>query len=167
MPLLSPTTSWERYETIVGLPCVSFSLALTISSAFLGVRVQTRGSKGSSAVKSSVSALKGLCSGPSTPDNCKGYVSMALNMQHNNIFWCGGTVAMLVWMAMMAVESRVESGRQGEVSYLVRTLRCDEKVLAWPSLHVRHGSLEPPIGQGLICSQETKCTAVFYDVYRF
>ena len=30
-----------------------------------------------------------------------------------------------------------------------------------------HGSLEPPIGQGLICSQETKCTAVFYDAYRF
>ena len=30
-----------------------------------------------------------------------------------------------------------------------------------------HGSLEPPIGHGLICSQETKCTGVFYDAYRF
>ena len=31
----------------------------------------------------------------------------------------------------------------------------------------RHGSLEPPIGQGVICSQETKYKAVFYDAYRF
>ena len=32
---------------------------------------------------------------------------------------------------------------------------------------IPHGSLEPPAGQGLTCSQETKCTAVFYDAYRF
>ena len=30
-----------------------------------------------------------------------------------------------------------------------------------------HGSLEPPIGQGLICSQETKCIAMLYDASRF
>ena len=39
----------------------------------------------------------------------------------------------------------------------------------WANWHFRfnsHGSLEPPIGQGLICSQETKCIAVFYNAYR-
>ena len=32
---------------------------------------------------------------------------------------------------------------------------------------VVHGSLEPPIGQGLICSQEAKCIALLYDARRF
>ena len=30
-----------------------------------------------------------------------------------------------------------------------------------------HGSLEPPIGQGLIYSQETKCIELLYDESRF
>ena len=30
-----------------------------------------------------------------------------------------------------------------------------------------HVLLEPPIGQGLICSQETKCITLLYDASRF
>ena len=30
-----------------------------------------------------------------------------------------------------------------------------------------HGSFEPRIGHGLICSQETKSIAMFYDTHRF
>ena len=30
-----------------------------------------------------------------------------------------------------------------------------------------HGSFEPPIGQELICFQETKCIAMLYDTHRF
>ena len=32
---------------------------------------------------------------------------------------------------------------------------------------VGHGVFEPPIGQGLICSQETEYIAMLYDVCRF
>ena len=37
------------------------------------------------------------------------------------------------------------------------------------SLEILYSSLEPPIGQGLTLSQETKCTAaaVFYDAFKF
>ena len=31
----------------------------------------------------------------------------------------------------------------------------------------QHCSVEPPIGCGPICSQETKCTAMLYDTHRF
>ena len=44
------------------------------------------------------------------------------------------------------------------VSFFVRHLKIDE---------CDHGVFKPPIGHGLICSQETKSIAMLYDTHRF
>ena len=54
-----------------------------------------------------------------------------------------------------------------EVCYMgrfVRTLLCNDILFLFLRMH---RSLEPPIGQGLICSQETKSTALLYEASRF